>query len=81
MHITLYTYMHIQLLLLFWWNPFISSRKLDEVFTYNHMSLMSLRSCSHAKASMVFTRDDNYLYTIILRLILMVRTRLEPISY
>ena len=44
-----------------WWSPFIPSRNLDEVFTYNHMTLMSLRSRSHVKASMVLTRAD-YLF-------------------
>ena len=43
------------LLLLFLWSPFIPSRNLDEVFTYNHVALMSLRSRSHVKTSMVLT--------------------------
>ena len=52
------------LLLLFciWWSPFIPSRNLYEVFTYNliiYMALMFLRSRSHVKASMVLTRADN----------------------
>ena len=42
-----------------WWSPFIPSRNLDEVFNYNHMDLMSLRSRSHVKASMVLTRADH----------------------
>ena len=61
------------------------SRNLDEVFTYNDMALISLRNRSHVKESMVLTRADhlfihNYirsLLNIILRLILIVRTRLE----
>ena len=62
---------------------------LDDVFTYNHMSLMSLRSRSRVKASVVLTRADhlyihNYIRSLlnsILRPILMVLTRLEPMSY
>ena len=34
-------------------SPFIPSRNVDDVFTYNHMALMSLRSHSHIKASIV----------------------------
>ena len=26
------------IVILFWWSPFIPSRNLDEVFTYNHMA-------------------------------------------
>ena len=63
-------------------SPFIPSRNLDEVFTYNHIALMSLQSLSHVYASMVLTMADhlfihNYirsLLNIILRPILMVRT-------
>ena len=62
-----------------WWNPFIPSRNLDEV-------IMSLRSHSRVKASMVLTRADhlfihNYirsLLNIILKPSLMVRMRLDP---
>ena len=63
------------------WNPFFPSWDLDEVFTYNHicMALMSLRSRSHVKESMVLTRADhlfihNYIRSLlnnILRPILM----------
>ena len=50
------------------------------------MALISLRSRSHVKAAMVLTRADhlylhNYirsLLNIILRLVIMVRTRLNP---
>ena len=86
----LYTIHILLLLLLFLFGGviFIPSGNLDKVFTYNHMALMSLRSRSHVKASMVLTRADhlfihNYirsLLNIILRPILMVRTRLEPAS-
>ena len=34
-------------------------RNLDEVFTYNHMDLMSLRSRTHVNASMILTRADH----------------------
>ena len=76
------------LLLLFWLSTFIPSNNLDEVFTYNHMALMSLRSRSHVKASMVLMRADhlfihNYirsLLNIMLTLISMGRTKLEPVS-
>ena len=77
------------LLLLLWWSPFIPFRNLDEVFTYNHMALLSLRSRSHVKASVVLTRADhlfihNYirsLLNIILRPISMVRTGLVLATY
>ena len=72
-----------------WWSPFIASRNLDDIFTYNHMAQISLRSRSRVKASTVLNRADylfihNYirsLLNIILRPILIVRTRLEPASY
>ena len=38
----------------------IPSRNLDEVFTYNQMALMSLRSHSHVKASMFLMRAIDY---------------------
>ena len=34
-------------------------RNLDEVFTYNHMALMSLRSSYHVKASIFLTKVDH----------------------
>ena len=34
----------------------LKSKNLDEVFTYNHMALMSLPIRSHVKASMVLMR-------------------------
>ena len=82
----IYTYIVI---ILFRWSTFIPSRNLDEVFTYNHMALIFLRSRSHVKASMVLTRADNLfihnyiisLLNIILRPILIVRTGHEPASY
>ena len=52
-------YITTVLLLLFWYSPFMPSRHLDEVFTYNHMALMYLRSCYRVKASMVLKRDDH----------------------
>ena len=62
-----------------YFGPLITSRNLDEVFTYNHMALMSLRSLTHVKASIVLMRADylvihNYirsLLNIILKPILM----------
>ena len=53
------------LLLLFRWSPFILSRNLDEMFTYNYMALMSLRSRSHVNEYRVLTRADHFVYTII----------------
>ena len=35
---SLYIHTHIYILL-FWWSPFIPSRNLDDVFTYNNMAL------------------------------------------
>ena len=46
-------------IILFWWSLFIPSRNLDEVFTYNHMDLMSIRSRSHVKTVMFLTRADH----------------------
>ena len=47
--------------LLHWWSPFIPSRNLDEVFTYNHIygSNVPSKPLSRVKASMVLTRADN----------------------
>ena len=28
---------HIVIVIVIWWSPFIPSRNLDEVFTYNHI--------------------------------------------
>ena len=61
-HIHIYTYIYIYIVIFIWctpWSPFIPSRNLDEVFTYNHIWLISLRSRSHVKASMVLTRADH----------------------
>ena len=73
---------------LYWWSPVIPSRNLDEVFTYNHMALITLRIRSHVKEYIVLTRVDhlcknnNYIrlfLNIILRPLLMVRTRLDHV--
>ena len=42
-----------------WGSAFIPCRNLDEVFTYNHMTLMSLRSSSRVNESIVLTRADH----------------------
>ena len=84
-----YTYYCYCYFILFWWSYFIRSRNLDEFLNYNHMDLMSLRSRSRVMASIVLTRADhlfiyNYiisLLNIMLRHILIIRTRLEPASY
>ena len=89
LYIYIYIYIVIVIVIFIWWSPFIPSRNLDEVFTYNHMALISLRSPSHVKALVVLTRSDHIcinnfiisLLNIILRPILMVQTRLEPVSY
>ena len=47
-------YIVIVIVIIIWWSPFIPSRNLDEVFTYNH-----IRSRSHVKASMVLKRADH----------------------
>ena len=55
-----YIYIYILLLLFFIWrSPFIPSRNLDEVFIYKYMALISFRSHSHVKVSIVLTRADN----------------------
>ena len=51
--------MFIVIIILFLWSPFI--HELNEVLTYNHMALISLRSRYHVKASMVLTGAD-YLF-------------------
>ena len=59
------------------------------VLTNNQLALISLRSRSHVKASMVLTRADHLfihdyirsLLHIIIIPILMVRTGLVPVSY
>ena len=88
-YIYIYIYIYIVIVIFIWLSPFIPSRNLDEVFTYNHMALMSLRSRSRVKASMVLKRADNLcihnyirsLLNIIVRPILIVLTGLEPVSY
>ena len=80
---------NIIIVILFWWSPFIPYRNLYEVITYNHMAIMSLRSHSHVKVSIVLTRANNLfiqnyirlLLNIILRPILIVRMGLELASY
>ena len=67
----------------------MESWNLDEVFTYNHIALMYLRSRYRVKASVVLMNADNLcihnyivsLLNITLRPILMVRTGLEHASY
>ena len=49
----------IYYVMLFWGSPLILYMNLDDVFTYNHMDLISLRIHSHDKASMVLTRADH----------------------
>ena len=39
---------------------FIPFKNLDVVFTYNHMSLISIRSRSHVKVSMVLAKFNNF---------------------
>ena len=70
------------------WIPFIPSRNLDEAFIYNHMAIMSLRSRSHVKASVVLTRADylfipNYIRSLkyYFKTYFLVWTRLELASY
>ena len=45
----LYVLYHVNNIFLVLWKPFIPSRNLDYVFTYNRMALMSLRSRSRVK--------------------------------
>ena len=79
-------YIVIVISVLFWCSLFIPSRNLDEVFTYNHRVIMSLRISSHIKAFVVLTRADhlfihNYIRSplnIILITILLVLMRLKP---
>ena len=35
----IYIYIYIYIVIVIWWSPFIPSRNLDEVFTYNHIWL------------------------------------------
>ena len=55
----IYIYIYIYICFFIWWSPFIPSRNLDEVFTYNHLAIMYFRSRSHVKASMVLTIADH----------------------
>ena len=64
-YIYIYIYIVIIIYIFIWWSPFIPSKNLDEVLTYNHITLMSLRSRSHAKESMVLTRVDLFIYKYI----------------
>ena len=43
---SVYIYIVIVIVIFISWSPFIPSRNLDEVFTYNHVDVMSLRSRS-----------------------------------
>ena len=36
---SIYIYIVIVIVIFIWWSPFIPSRNLDEVFTYNHIGL------------------------------------------
>ena len=38
-YIYIYIYIVIVIVIFIWWSPFIPSRNLDEVFTYNHIWL------------------------------------------
>ena len=78
------------ILLLYCMESLYAYRNLDEIsFIINIMAILSLRSRSHVKASMVLTRADHYvihdyirsLLNNILSPILSVRTGLEPASY
>ena len=57
-YIYIYIYCYYYLLLLFNMSPFIPFRNLYNVYTYNHIALMSLRIGSHVKASIVLTKAD-----------------------
>ena len=54
----LYTHFYT-CIFLFYFCGIHPSRNLDEVFTYNHIALMSLRSRSHVMASVVLNRADH----------------------
>ena len=60
-YIYIYIYIYIVIVVFIWWSPFIPSRNLYDVFTYNHTDLMSLRCRSHIKGSIVLIRAD-YLF-------------------
>ena len=78
-YIVIYIYIYIYIVIYI-----VLASNLDEVLTYNHMDLMSLRIRSRVKASIVLTRGNhlcihNYirsLLNIILRPIVKVRTGL-----
>ena len=65
-YIYIYIYTYILLLLLLW-SLFIPSRNLDDVFTYNHIALISLRSHYHSNASTVLTKADRLFQHIFIR--------------
>ena len=62
-------------ILLFWWSPFIPSRNLDKVLTYNHIALMFIRSRSRVKASMILTRADHLFIHNYIRSILVITSK------
>ena len=61
----MYSYMTKVILIVFFKSPFVPSSDLDEVFTYNPMALMSLRSRSRIKAFVLLTRADHYIHNYI----------------
>ena len=58
-HAYIYIYCYCYCYCYFGGVQIIPSRNLNEVFTYNHMALISLRSRYHVKASIVLTRPDH----------------------
>ena len=50
-------------------------QELYEVFTYNHMDLMSLRSRSHVNTPMVLTRADHLFIRNYIRSLLNIMLR------
>ena len=66
-YIYIYIYIYILLLLLiFYLEESFHPNNCNDVFTYNHMALMSLRSRSRVKVSMVLTRADHlFIYNYI----------------
>ena len=61
----IYTHIIDFIVIFIWLSPFIPSRNLYDVFTYNHMTLLSIRSRSHVKATIIVTKADHYVYKII----------------
>ena len=61
-YIYIYIYIILYIVIVILCSPYIPSRNLDEVFTYNHVALISLRNRYLVKASMVLNESRSFIY-------------------